>query len=158
MNVFGIYYTIDEIKSWDQKLYVQDIKEKTVEAGYIYLSSLKGKKGKEIEYSEIKMAGYLLPDQHGLSIKEKQELFSFRNRMSIIHDNFDNMGLPEYCICGDLENISHIYKCEILNGDKNVPPYHYIFNGNSRQQISAYRRMNKSMKTRQQYIDIVKST
>ena len=100
---------------------------------------------------------YLLPDRYGLTIPEKQELFSFRNRMFLIHENFEKMGLPEHCICGENENITHIYTCDILNPDPHILPYKYILNGNIHEQISVYKRMQISMKTRQEYIDIYNS-
>ena len=54
----------------------------------IYLLEMRKSKGKEIEYHTIEMAPYLKPNDHGLTISEKKELFSLRNRMINIPWNF----------------------------------------------------------------------
>ena len=77
--------------------------------------------------------------------------------MALLHENFSKMDLPEHCICGDIEDISHIYYCEILNSNTHILPYHYIFNGSIEQQVSIYKRMKTSMEHRMEYIDIFKS-
>ena len=64
-------------------------------AGFKYLTGKAGHKGKEIQYLFLVTSDYLLPDSYGLSLQEKPELFSFRNWMSMIHENFENY------ICGE---------------------------------------------------------
>ena len=49
---------------------------------------MRGKKGQKIEYSEIKMAEYLMPYGESLTISEKRYIFSMRNRMIEIPANF----------------------------------------------------------------------
>ena len=41
----------------------------------------RGSKGKEMQYSSLKMAEYLLPQNENLSITDQQYIFSIRNRM-----------------------------------------------------------------------------
>ena len=45
-------------------------------------------KGQEINYEELKMAEYLRPGYEDMSIDEQQSIFSIRNRMIEIHENF----------------------------------------------------------------------
>lgn len=47
----------------------------------------RGSKGIEIEYSSLKMADYLLPNDD-LTITEQRRIFSIRNRMINIENNF----------------------------------------------------------------------
>ena len=46
-----------------------------------YLKNKQKSKGKEIQCSCMKMAEYMTPSNEKLSITEKQNLFSVRNRM-----------------------------------------------------------------------------
>ena len=52
------------------------------------------------------MAEYLLPFNDKMSIDEKQRMFSLKNRMVDIPDNF---GKVEKCACGQKENMSHLF-------------------------------------------------
>ena len=100
------------------------------------------------------MAEYLLPDRNGLTIPEKQELFSFRNRMYTIKENFPHMDLPEFCVCGLPENTEHIYTCDILNPDIDTPSYNNIFISDIKSQLKSYKRMKYSANIRKEYIHI----
>ena len=46
-----------------------------------YLLLKRGSKGNEINYSCIKMAEYLLPNDEGLSISDQRYIFSIRNSL-----------------------------------------------------------------------------
>ena len=48
-----------------------------------------------------------------LNIVEKQKVFSIRNLMFEIPYNYGNS--EKNCICGNKEDMSHIYSCEKLN-------------------------------------------
>ena len=63
------------------------------------------------------MSDYLAPIT-GLTISEKQEMFSIKNRMIQISYNFPNNKKIETCLCGQEENMEHIYLCKILNKEK----------------------------------------
>ena len=56
------------------------LKEKVKSAAFIYLIEKQLSKGGEIEYTELKMSDYLLPNNE-LSIEEKIQVFSIRNKM-----------------------------------------------------------------------------
>ena len=55
-----------------------------------YLLEKRGTKGKEIDYSYLEMASYLLPFNNFLTIDEKCELFSVKKRMINIPYNFSS--------------------------------------------------------------------
>ena len=77
------------------------------------------------------MADYLLPVNSKLSVEQKQRMFSIKNRMIELPENFPNREMSNECIGGKLKNILHIYNCEILN-EGNIPKLNYeeIYNGN----------------------------
>ena len=60
------------------------------------------------------MAEYLLPNGE-LSISEQRYIFSIRNRMIKIENNFHGKRNKTTCICGELEDMKHIYSCKIYN-------------------------------------------
>ena len=91
------------------------------------------------------MREYLLPYNDRITIEEKQKIFEIRNRMIDIPANFGN---KETCICGNEENMSHIYSCEYLNSKETTTPYERIFNGNLSEQIEIFRRFENNLKTR----------
>ena len=59
------------------------------------------------------MAEYLTPINNEITIEDKQNLYSIRNRMFEISSNFksktENKSL---CYCGESENMKHIHECE----------------------------------------------
>ena len=69
-------------------------------------------------------------------------------KMVNIPANFNSKS-EEKCKCGSIENMSHIYECEIWS--KNNQPkieYSKIFNGNISEQILVYRRFRENMERR----------
>ena len=98
-----------------------------------------------MKYNTLEMADYLLPYNHMLKIEEKQRIFSIRNRMVEIGDNF---GKIEDCFCGSEETMSHIYNCETLNGEKSDIKYENIHTGNLSEQTKVFRRFEINMKSR----------
>ena len=92
------------------------------------------------------MADYLMPYNQTLSIEEKRTLFSIRNRMIDIGNNF---GRSEKCImCGKNEDMNHVYQCEYLNEQKTEIEYEKIFNGNLVEQTKVFRIFDQNMKKR----------
>ena len=79
-----------------------------------YLISKRKIKGQEINYQELKMAEYLQPGYEEISINEQRSIFSLRNRMVQIYENFPSMNKKEFCQCKKEETMRHIYDCEIL--------------------------------------------
>ena len=69
------------------------------------------------------MANYLAPNNSGLSISEKQEMFSVINRMVQISYNFPQYNKIDICQCGQEETMEHLYICKILNSEEQKEPY-----------------------------------
>ena len=76
---------------------------------------MRGSKGIEIVYNEIKMADYLMPNREIITIEDKRYIFAIRNRMIQIPTNFPlkNENINENCeICGEKEKMEHLYLCK----------------------------------------------
>ena len=89
------------------------------------------------------MADYLSPNNTGLTIVEKQDMFSVLNRMVKISYNFPRNQNIENC-CGQVRNMEHIYNCKFLNTEEAKLPYRYLFSGNLGQQVSVYKRFRNN--------------
>ena len=68
------------------------------------------------------MAEFLLPTKSKLTISPKQKMFSVKNRMIEISENFHGKDMDNKCSCGQLETILHIYNCETLDTEEKTPP------------------------------------
>ena len=67
------------------------------------------------------MAKYLLPNDY-LSISEKRQPFSIRNRMVNIENNFSLKMNRSNCSCGKIEFMKHIFICTIQEKEeKDIP-------------------------------------
>ena len=117
------------------------INEKALE----YLLGKRKTKGKEIQYSSLRMAEYLLPQKDILSISEKQYIFSIRNRMIQIENNFLGKNDEKLCRCGQKEDMKHIYYCKNLNSEEVKIKYEEIFEDNIEKQIIVLRRFRKNL-------------
>ena len=117
---------------------------------------MRSSKGKHIEYKNLEMAQYLSPNNSKLTIADKKLFFSIKNRMVKIPDNFrGKMTQQQVCVtgCGQRENMSHIYDCEILNGEKKgTNPYETIYNGTLTKQVTIYYPMKERQHKRDKYV------
>ena len=142
-NVFILYWA---------KLFIFSVLLKSrIEVNALkYLKNKRKSKGKEIEYTELEMAEYLQPTNDKLSIEEKQSLFAIRNRMFEISSNFSKSNAKTLCLCGETENMKHIFVCEILNeeADQNEL-YENIYNGNIKQQLRIFWKFEENVKKRE---------
>ena len=124
------------------------LKSRVAENALIYLKKKIKSKGSEIVYSEIELADYLQPI-HPMSIEQKQKLFAIRNRMVQIPDNFSKSELITKCFCGEIEDMKHIYTCNILNeGMSQNEKYENIFNGIIDQQTKIFHKFEENMEKR----------
>ena len=64
------------------------------------------------------MAEYLLPNDTGLSVEDKRKVFSIWNRTIELSTNYPLKYRDKLCICGEKEQIEHVYKCQLLNSEK----------------------------------------
>ena len=94
------------------------------------------------------MSEYLQPFNKLLTIEQKREMFEVRNRMVNIPSNFSSNNETK-CECGKIEDMVHIYECEIFCDNKQPTiPYGQIFNGSLKEQILVYTKFSENMKTR----------
>ena len=56
--------------------------------------------------------------------------------------------MREKCVCGEIENISHIYECKLLNQIETKISYNEVYNGNLNNQIEILRRLEKALEKR----------
>ena len=90
-----------------------------------YLLGKQGSKGKNIIYSEIKMAEYLMP------ISQKRDIFEVRNRMLPIPNNFPSKDKYDKCVkCEHTEDMLHIYYSECWRIEVMNIPYENIYSEN----------------------------
>ena len=151
LTELDIHETIVEIKIMSKYKFKNLVKSKIESKALEYLQTKRGSKGKDIEYKTLEMSEYLTPFNKILNIEEKRKLFEIRNRMTRIPSNFGNK--TEKCMCGEPENMTHIYNCKSINKMKPEISYEQIYNGNVRKQIEIFRRMESNLKIRKQMKD-----
>ena len=67
-----------------------------------------------------------------------------------ISSNFSKSNAKTLCLCGETENMKHIFVCEILNeeADQNEL-YENIYNGNIKQQLRIFWKFEVNVKKRE---------
>ena len=149
LEYLEIKMSLEEIQSIRmnkfRSLLRKSIKKKALE----YLKLKQGSKGIEIRYSCIKMADYLLPNEDNISISDQRYIFSIRNRMVPIPYNFPVKQSEISCLCGQTENMKHIYSCNYLNVENEEITYEKIFEDNVKHQKKVYERFKQSFETRE---------
>ena len=66
------------------------LKTRMKENTFEYLRKRRGSKEQGIQYSNLEMAEYLVPQNIKLNIDEKRRMFSIKNRMILFPFNFGN--------------------------------------------------------------------
>ena len=131
-----ILQTFDEIKLMSKNQFSKLLKERSRENAFKYLIDKQGSKGSEIIYSDLSMSDYLLPTNSELTVEEKQHLFAVKTRMTNIPSNYPKPEVKYICLCGQSEDMQHIYICEVINeGKQPNMKYEKIYTGNISQQI-----------------------
>ena len=115
-----------------------------------YLLEKQRVKGKEIVYQKIEIAEYLSPSNSELTIEERRKLFGIRNDMILM--NLSKPKMNKICSCGIIENLEHIYSCKTLNSEEIEVPFQNIYSKNKKNQIIAFRRMEKALNIRENNI------
>ena len=132
-----------------KKILENSIKSKS----YEYVIGLRGSKGAEMKYSSLKMADYLLPNGE-FSITEKRQIFSIRNRMVNIENNFRGKHIRKTCLCGNIEDMNHIYTCKLYNQEKEMIEYEEIFGEDLRSMRKRFNRFQNNLEKREQNLKL----
>lgn len=142
-----IAMSFEEIKLISKNRFNKILNERIKEASLSYLTGKQNTKGGDIIYTKIEMSEYLSPLSN-LSIDDKRRLFAVRNMMIDIPANFSKSNENIKCICGEQENMAHIYQCGFLSSDKLNIEYEKIYNGNIHEQIEVFRKFENNLKIR----------
>ena len=147
LQVLEIEKSFCEIKLMTIQTFKDLLRRKIKQQALKYLESLRGIKGREIKYSELKLAEYLQPIYAKISIDERRKIFAMRNKMiQEVEDNFGNH--DKICICKETESMKHIYNCKTLNSSEIRYDYEDIYEEDVKKQIEIVRRFEESMKHR----------
>ena len=95
------------------------------------------------------MSEYLQPINQVLSIEQKREMFAIRNRMIDIPNNFSGRKEHSRCICGETEDMIHIFNCEMLKEGETEVTYQKIFTGKITEQIEVYKIFKQNLEQRE---------
>ena len=128
--------TLEEIKNMNKNKFKNMLKQRIKENALTYLIGKQGTKGK-----------YLHPSNSKLSIDQKRRMFGIKNKMLDISTNFPTKYPNHKCEYGDLENMEHIYQCEIFGVLPKIP-YVKIYNGSIQEQIEVFNSFEKKMRER----------
>ena len=150
LKQLNLTLSMEEIKLMSKYKFATMLKSKIQKNALTYLTEKQGKKGKEIKYTCLEMEEYLKPINNSLSIDLKRDLFAVKNRMIDIPYNFPRSEKRTLCVCGEKEDMQHIYNCELLNKEKQEKlPYDRIYNGNLKQQIEIFKIFKQNLEHRE---------
>ena len=146
-----INLSFEEIKMLTKAKFNQMLKKALAIRAFEYLTQKKGSKGIEINYTELKMAEYLMPNQENLSIEDRRRIFEIRNRMLPIPANFPLNKNVEKCWCGEDEDMRHIYMCKYWTSEKEKTAYEMIFSEDVSKQNEVYKQFELNYSRREQF-------
>ena len=152
MKYLEINMSLEEIKTVSENRLKNILKKSINKKALEYLTDKQGSKGGEIKYSCLKMADYLMPNEVGLTISDQRDIFSVRNRMTPIPANFSSKKTEYICVCGETEDMRHIYVCQYWNNTNENVDCDLIFTDNMKQLKKVYNRFVQSYKNRENYI------
>ena len=97
------------------------------------------------------MADYLLPCS-GLLLDDQRKIFSLRNRMVKIVNNFSS--IKQACPCGEIDSLQHIYICSQFSENKNeeVTPFEEIYSNNISKQVKVLKRFEKKIQREKKFM------
>ena len=74
------------------------------------------------------------------------KIFAIRNRMINIEHNFpQKKKIEKQCICGEVQNMKHIYSCKNFNTENMTTSYENIFGDDIRKMKMVYRRFKNNL-------------
>ena len=157
MKYLKLELNFEEIKEMKPTKFKNMINEAIRTTAFEYLLKLRGSKGQEIKYREIKMADYLMPNEENLTIEDKHYIFAIRNRMIQIPTNFPSKyeNKNENClICGKKEIMEHLYSCK-WDQKNNETKYENIFGDNVKKVKKVYNQFRQKYENREKHINMI---
>ena len=152
LNYLEIDQSFEDIKKITKKQFTGILNEAIQKRAFNYLLQKRGSKGIEIEYTCLKMADYLLPNDSGLTITEQRYIFAMRNRMISLPLNFSSNVIQ--CIsCDDVENMQHLYSCKKWNNNEEDISYKIVFTDEVRKFRIIYERFKTNHEKRERYTE-----
>ena len=146
MKQFKMTESLQEIRNIKTNTFEKLVKTRIDEIALFYLTNKQGIKGGEMSYSYIEMSEYLTPTVE-MTISEKRDMFSVKNRMIFINANLSsNKKQIDTCPCGMVEDIN---LCKLLNNEEIKVQYKQIYNRNIIQQITVFRRFMRNIENRE---------
>ena len=153
MKNLDINLSFKNIEEMTEYRYTLLVKQNCKEGAYKYIMKKRGTKGSEIEYINLEMADYLLPNNI-LTIHEQRKIFEIRNKMSDIPSNFCSRDKNRSkCPCRDTETMEHIYECKYLNSEEPKVIYRKIYKGNQLEQKHVFKRFEENMELRTKHLN-----
>ena len=153
LEYLNMNLSIEEITKMTKNQFRKILKKFIHDKSIQYLLEKRKSKGREINYSTLRMAENLLPHNENISIAEKQYIFSIRNRMIRIGDKFNIKECEKPCICGEQIDTKHIYTCGKLNEENIRINFEEIFKDNVKNHKLILERFRKNFEILEKYED-----
>ena len=119
LEEFDIPVNLEEIKAKSKYTFKKEVKERAKELSMSILMKKKKEhiKMENVEYGNLKIQSYF--SLEGITVREVQDTFRFRTRMSRLGENFRGQGGIVWCpLCNKhLDNQALMFECQVL-GDK----------------------------------------
>ena len=147
-----IELSLKEIENMSKSKFNNLIKISIQTSALEYLLGKQGSKGKDITYSKIKMAEYLLPCDTNLTIEQKRYVFGMRNRMLPIPSNFPSKEINCKCFCGQTEDMRHIYESGCWDDENNETPYEKVYSENISELKKVYIQFKVKFEKREEFL------
>ena len=159
LRALEINLSLEEIEKTTKKQFKEIVNQSIKQKAFEYLENKRKSKGKEIRYTELKMAEYLQPGYVNITLTEQRGIFSLRNRMIEISENFSTKIKKEICNCGEELSMKHIYMCEYLSEFKNreTPIFEQIFQENISEQKEIYKIFEEKYRRKLEHIDRIQT-
>ena len=145
--------TLEEIKTVSLFKFKRLLKKHIEQKSLKYLKGKQGSKGIDIRYPTLKMAEYLMPNSECSSIEQQRYIFGIRNRMISLPVNFPQNKMEIKCVCGQREDMQHVYQCKYWNTEQETTEYEMIYRDNVKQQVNVYNRFRSNYENRKTYLD-----
>ena len=149
---YNINLTLQEVQNMKTSLFKNLVKRKVHTAAFesLILKKNGGSKGSLIKYEDFQMSHYLLA-QSNISVKDKEEIFSYRCEMNDLPFNFGRKTNCELG-CSSQMNNEHLLNCPILKEGNDQFEYNLILNGTNSQKIQILRKLQENAERRRKLL------